>query len=274
MRNLIAASACLIGLLASGAASAASEKKATEMTGLDLTEPKPAPAPAAAAPSASATEPAEPATPSDASAAPADPSAPPADPSATTAKKDEWAISDRGVFLAGVKVGGFITYTSLRGNARVNAEVGYVLPFLDGMFAIQAEVGYAEPRKFGIQEGDPRVPGSAYHYTLVEQQLTVTPMVGVRLPWFGRFVPYLAVGPRIYMLQSTTRGETSGVDILTTKEQDTQVGLAIPIGVQIGLGPGHLTVEILTEWGPLEHAATGPSNTGAESLQVGYRFLL
>ncbi|MGC4116360.1 MAG: hypothetical protein QM765_17650 [Myxococcales bacterium] len=283
MRNLIAASACLIALLATGSATAA-EKRATThkkaatdspaaaLPGLDLTEASaPAPAPAtvpAGAPETSTT--AEPAGPTDSTAA-----APTAEPAATALQaKDEWAISDRGALLAGVKAGGFVSYTALRPNARVTAELGYVLPFLSGMFAIQAELGYAEPRKFGVQSDDPRVPGGAYHYTLVQQQLTVMPTVVVRLPMLGRFVPYLGVGARIYLLQSTTRGEVSGAEILSTKEQDAKVGVGIPIGVQIGLGPGHLTIELLTEWGPLEHTATGPSNTGAESLQVGYRFLL
>jgi len=264
MRNLLTTAASLFVLLAAAPASSA------EMA-LDLSEPaKPAPT-ATPAPAASPAS-TEPAAPPDATASPA----PAADaaPAAGTEKPAEATQSGRGAFLAGVKVGGFLTYTALRGNARVTAEVGYVLPWLNESFAIVAEVGYAEPRNFGTQSDDPRVEGGSYHWHLVEQQLTVMPTVFYRLTLFKSVVPYLGVGARIYMLKSTTRGDVRGVEVLATQEQSTQVGIGIPLGVQIHLGPGHLTVELLTEWGPLDHTATGQSNTGAESLQVGYRFLL
>jgi len=212
-------------------------------------------------------------------AEPADPNPPPTAPPPAEVKPEAEVeaptdgTSGRGAFLAGVKVGGFVAFSKLGPNARVAAEVGYVLPWLKEAFAVTVEVAYASPQSSGVQEGDPRVGGS-YNWHLNEQQLTVMPNLVVRLTMFGRVVPYLGVGPRIYMLQSTTKGDVGGNPILETKEQSTKVGFGAPLGVQFKLGPGALNVELLTEWGPLDHTATGNSNTGAETLQIGYRFLL
>ena len=57
-------------------------------------------------------------------------------------------------------------------------------------------------------------------------------------------------------------------------EQSTKVGLGVPFGAEIKLGPGALIGELLFEYGSLDHTATGDSNTGALSLAIGYRLLL
>ena len=87
--------------------------------------------------------------------------------------------------------------------------------------------------------------------------------------------------PGLYFLESTVKGDAGGVTIKDTTEQSTKLGFGVPLGVQYNLGPGGLTAELLLEYGPLDHTATGgrrpatgDSNTGSASLLVGYRFLL
>ena len=104
--------------------------------------------------------------------------------------------------------------------------------------------------------------------------LALTPLAMYRMTFVGRVVPYIGVGPRIYFLQNTVRSGETGPKILETTEKSTKVGVGVPFGAEIHLGPGGLLAELLFQYGVLDHTATGATNTGALSLHVGYRFLL
>ena len=197
------------------------------------------------------------------------PSAPPSEqPAPEVAKKD------RGALILGGKVGGLVAFSGLNPNARAALEVGYVFPWAKQSFAAVLDVGYAAPKTDGTQGADPRVAGASYNWHLTQQELTVMPTFVYRLTSFGKFVPYAGIGPRFYFLQSNVKGDVAGVEIKETTEQSTKVGLGVPIGAQLALGPGAVMAEVLLEYGPLDHTATGDSNTGGASLLVGYRFLL
>lgn len=116
--------------------------------------------------------------------------------------------------------------------------------------------------------------GGTYGWHLTEQILAIQPTIMYRFTKLKSVVPFIGVGPRIYMLRSTVRGAVAGVEIPETTEQSTKVGLGVPFGAEIKLGPGALIGELLFEYGSLDHTATGDSNTGALSLAVGYRLLL
>lgn len=183
------------------------------------------------------------------------------------------ASDSAGCFSVGVKAGGLLAFSKLNANARVTLELGYVLPIARQNLGVGFEVSYAAPNRSGVQDGDVRV-GGAYSWRLSLQELTMMPVAVYRLPISEHVIPYIGAGPRIYLLRSTTRGDVSGTPISETREKSTKLGFGIPIGVQVRLGPGFLLAELLTEYGPLDHTATGSSNTGAESLQVGYRLQL
>jgi hypothetical protein len=87
-------------------------------------------------------------------------------------------------------------------------------------------------------------------------------------------VPYVGIGPRIYFLESTVRSGEGTPSFKETTEQSTKVGFGAPLGVEIGLGPGGFIAELLFQYGPLDHTATGSSNTGAFSIAAGYRLIL
>lgn len=179
-----------------------------------------------------------------------------------------------GGLLAGAKVGGLLSFGGLDPNARVGIELGYVFPWLDRSFAFLVDADYAAPKSSGSQAGDPRVQGGTYDWHLTEQILAIQPTILYRYTKLGRVVPFVGIGPRIYMLRSTVRGAVGSVVIPETTEQSTKVGLGVPFGAEIKLGPGALIGELLFEYGSLDHTATGASNTGALGLAVGYRVLL
>ena len=176
--------------------------------------------------------------------------------------------------LLGAKVGGVVPFGGLNPNARVGVEAGYVFPFAHGSFGAALDVDFAAPKSSGTKTDDPRVPGGGYDWHLTEQELAFMPVLMYRLTSLKAVTPYAGIGPRIFLLRSTVRGSAAGAVINETTEQSTKVGIGIPLGVEIPLGPGGLMAELLFEYGSLDHRATGTSNTGGLNLMVGYRFLL
>lgn len=193
------------------------------------------------------------------------PSASPAAPAPTK--------PDRGAFVAGAKVGVALPFDGLGPMASGIVEVGYVLPFLQQSFGVILDVAYTVPVRSGEQRGDPRVDGP-YGWKITQKELTIAPAVYYRLTKLGRVVPYVGIGPRIYLHQSVVEGSVGKEVILETKEQSTKVGLGVPLGVGVRLGPGELTGQFLFEWGKLDHTATGDSTSMGGNIQIGYRFLL
>ena len=205
------------------------------------------------------------------------------DPAATTPGAATPAVEEpraedtakpKGGLLAGAKVGALLSFGGLDPNPRVGVELGYVFPWMNRSFALVLDADYAAPKSSGTQTGDARVYGGTYDWHLTEKILTLMPVAMFRYTKLGRVVPYIGVGPRIYLLKSTVRGAVGSVEIPETTEQSTKVGFGVPLGAELKLGPGAVIGELLFEYGSLDHNATGSSNTGALSLAIGYRFLL
>jgi opacity protein-like surface antigen len=199
----------------------------------------------------------------------AQPSQPAIDQPAPTAPPK----ADRGAFVAGAKVGAALPFDGLTPMVSGAVQVGYVLPFLRRSFGLMIDVAYTVPAKSGEQKGDPRVDGP-YGWKITQKELTISPTAYYRLTMLGRVVPYVGVGPRIYLQQSVVEGNVGKEVILATKEQSTKVGLLVPIGVGIALGPGEAVGELAFEWGRIDHTATGSASSMGGALQLGYRFLL
>lgn len=175
--------------------------------------------------------------------------------------------------LFGVKVGGLLPFSGLGPNAQVGVELGIVLPVLHRGLAIGVGVDYAQPVTSGTTS-DPRVVGGTYDWQLKQQFLTFMPMILYRLTTLKVVTPFIGVGPRIYLMQSTVHGDAGAANIPDTTEVSTRVGVGVPLGVEFKLGPGGILAELLAQWGPYEHTATGDTHTGALSLSVGYRLAM
>ena len=181
----------------------------------------------------------------------------------------------RGAFVAGAKVGGILPFDGLNPSLVGTLEVGYIFPWFRRRFALLVDVGYAVPRKTGNVPSDVRVADGNYDWELTQKELTIAPTILFRLTKLGRVVPYIGVGPRIYLLRSIVEGKVGGETILETTEQSTKVGLSAPLGAEFRLGPGALVGEFVFEWGPLNHVTTGDgTSTLGGNLQLGYRFMI
>jgi opacity protein-like surface antigen len=208
-----------------------------------------------------------------AAAQPAPDAPPPAEP----------AKSDRGAFVAGAKVGAGLPFSGMTPMVSGAVQVGYVLPFLKRSFGLLIDVAYTVPTKSGTVMNDPRVDGGKYDYSMTQKELTIMPAAYYRLTMLGRAVPYIGIGPRVYLHQSTVSGTVGKEMILETKEQTTRVGFGLPVGCGITLGPGELVAEFLFEWGKFgdekpgtqnSYVAPGDKPSMAGTINVGYRFLL
>lgn len=202
----------------------------------------------------------------------ADPPAPaPAEPAPDTAAPA--AEKPRGAFIAGAKFGGIAPFDGLSPFVIGTVEVGYVLPWLNRGIAALVDVSYTAPSTSGEQP-DPRVPGGKYTWELTQHELIIQPTIMYRYTRLGRIVPFVGIGPRIYLMKSVTKGKAGGEVIGETTEPSTQIGGGLPLGVDFKLGPGALLAELLFEIGTLDHRITGQSHTGGLSLNLGYRFML
>lgn len=214
------------------------------------------PAPVPPAPPASPVPPASPAPPA--------PPVPPASP----------APSSLGLLL-GVKVGGRIPLSPLGATGTGALEVGWTLPALEHRLVAVVEVAYAQPRAQGSTTNDPRVDGGTYAWSLLQRELTLSPGLLYRLPAVGPVTPFVGLQVRVHLLESVVQGSVGAQPISITTEKSTKVGVGLPLGAELPAGPGAVTGELLFEYGPLDHLATGPStSTAGASVHVGYRVSL
>lgn len=186
---------------------------------------------------------------------------------------------DRGAVLIGVKAGGLFAepFSKLGPSFLVDVELGYVLPILHRGLVLTVDGGYTQPEASGTQT-DPRVDANGGSYTWSETQrelmLGVTVMYRLTLIGTGRVAPYIGVGGRLWLLDTKVNGAVGAGAISESHEQSTKFGLSVPLGVDVGLGPGRVFVEGMLLWAPIDHAITGESSVGAISVEAGYRFFL
>ena len=195
----------------------------------------------------------------------------------------------RGHFIAAVRVGGLFAqpFGGLGASFLVGAELGWALPKLPGIgetLAITVDFAYSQPGASSSGDiTDPRIDGGSYRWQLTEREFMLGVNVFYRFTWVkndklklepGRLVPYIGIGPRIFFLQSATGGTVkTGSSLPTATEQSTGVGLGVPFGAELRLGPGRIFLEAMVMWASFQHYATGPTNAGALTLEAGYRFL-
>lgn len=185
---------------------------------------------------------------------------------------------DRGEVMLAVKAGVFLpqAFSKLETSYLVELEVGYALPVLKHRLAIAIEGAFTDPQLDGTTT-DPRLDaaGGSYNWHLEQRELILGLTLYYRHP-IGRWIPYVGVGPRLFLLESLVSGQAGQMmpaGINTSTEESTKVGAGIPIGFGVTLGPGHLFAELALDIAPIDHRTTGDTNTGALSLSAGYRLM-
>jgi hypothetical protein len=198
---------------------------------------------------------------------------------ASPARADEAvqaSASDRGQFLVAIKAGGMVArgFSRLTGSYLVDAELAYALPVLKHRLAIAIEGAFTAPEATGSQT-DARIDGNGGTYAWKLEQREV--ILGASLIYrhmLGRWIPYIGVGPRVFLLQSKVSGTVGMTPVAVSGEQSTKVGAGVPLGLGLRLGPGDLFLEVSLAIAAIDHRTTGDSNTGSLGFQLGYRFML
>ena len=188
-----------------------------------------------------------------------------------------WALpeNDKGAGLLGIKVGAFLPQAfqdQLSTSYFVELEGGYLLPFVNRMFGIVGSFALSMPTTHGTIS-DARVPGGSYSYDQTTQQFQLGLTFVAKVP-VGRFVPYVGVGPRLFIVRTPSNGATAGgAAIPETVELSQEVGVGVPVGLDILLGPGRLFAELQLLYAASSQASTGPGTFGSMTAAAGYRFV-
>jgi hypothetical protein len=156
----------------------------------------------------------------------------------------------------------------------VEAELGWALPVLKHHLAITLSGAFTAPEATGTQT-DPRVTmsGGSYNWYVQQEELILGLSLVGRFPIGTRLMLYVGVGPRLFLLQTRTQGNAGTSAISLSLEQSTQVGVGVPLGVAVRIGPGQIFVEPELNVSALPHTTTGSTNTGSLAFTAGYRFL-
>jgi len=189
------------------------------------------------------------------------------------------ATSEKGAFLMAGKVGGIASFNHLTPFVIGGVELGYVFGGTKRRLAVMLDATYTAPSAdgTGTETFNPsRVADNTYKWEIRQKELVLQPTLLYRLTGVagGKVTPYAGIGPRIYLLQTVSRGSAGGQTFMDSKEQSTKVGVGVPLGAELALGPGGLFAELLFQWGPLTHEITGDTHLGSGSLFLGYRALL
>jgi hypothetical protein len=180
---------------------------------------------------------------------------------------------DGGPVLLGFKVGaGFGQIASPFGTTFVpELEVGYGFG-ASHSFSLNLAGQYAAPSTTGTAPKDPRLPGSGVMtYTLVQNQLILTLSAMYRFETGSAWRPYLALGPRLYLMRTDITATGGGQDYGKNAETSTQVGFYAAVGTEYALGPGALTGELQFGYASVDQYVLRKTSVGALNVVVGYR---
>ena len=159
----------------------------------------------------------------------------------------------------------------------VGAEVGWALPRLPGIgegLAVTVDFAYSQPEAGGnIDAAAAGCPGCKWNVTQKEASLGLTVLYRVPFVMQGKLVPYIGIGPRLFMLDSGASVQPGGASVASFHETSNKVGMGLPLGADYALGPGRIFLEAMFLYAPFNHNVTGSSNAGALTIEAGYRML-
>jgi len=198
-------------------------------------------------------------------------------PSATAEEATAGERAHDSVVL-GARLGVFLPQVSSELGTHVIAtlEGGWVLPAWDGRLQLFGSVAYTQPERTETRRDNrlPQAPGGAYDYTTIQRELTFDAGLLCRfLPIDSFLNAYAALGPRLYLLETETFGETGGEKFGTNFEHSTKIGFIFGLGGEVILGPGRVLLQLSFAYSQLQHEFTGNVPTGALAISAGYRFM-
>ncbi len=182
--------------------------------------------------------------------------------------------SDEAAFVASGKIGGIMSFNGLNPFVVGGVQLGWIFGGTNQRMAALLDVTYTAPSADGKQT-DERLEydeaSGEYSWSIVQKELVFQPTFVYRFTSQSKLVPFVGLGPRIYLLQTTGEGEANGEKILQSTEQSMKFGAGLPFGAEYTLGPGGVFAEALLEWAPLDHRITGDTSLLAANLFLGYR---
>lgn len=182
-----------------------------------------------------------------------------------------------GPFVIGAAIGAVFpeVFNELGAHVVVGLEFGYRLRFLEQRLEVMLDVGYSPPgRSLEVSRAE-----GAYQARVVSQQLffSLGPRVRV-MPGTTPWNVTIAVGPRLFLLKSSSDGSRAGQEFMEFGETSTEVGLFGAVGGEYRLGPGALLLDLTVAWAKMPHKIMGDTgnevSAGSLALTAGYRLFV
>lgn len=158
-------------------------------------------------------------------------------------------------------------------------ELGYILPFDVGSMQrplqVSLDFAYTRPGASGTStNGALGEDGQSFEWELTQDVLLID------LTGLWRFMPpakglsvYGEIGPRLYLVRAEVESSSQGNDFGVNDETNTHVGFVIASGLEYEVFYGSVYGALEFGWTDLDTAITGDSNSGALSVDLGYRFM-
>jgi len=170
---------------------------------------------------------------------------------------------------AGLRVGGVFPqpFTDLGTTLAFGLEGGWVLPYRGGLFALAVQAQYTQPPADGQGE-DPRLANPGYEWSITQRELSfgVRGLVRGRL---GRWIPYAALGPRLYLLETRANGAAGGEPFGEQHEISTELGGQLAGGLVYPFASAGVFAEAGVAFSRLDHLTTGETSTGEIEAVLG-----
>jgi hypothetical protein len=146
------------------------------------------------------------------------------------------------VMVAG-RVGALMpqAFSSLGASYLVGIEAGWVAPVWKKRLAISIDLGFGNPAADGHIASAATAAPVDWHASV--REITIGLSLALRQA-IGRFMPYLAVGPRLVIVDSLVGGSSGAARLPTSREDSLALGVSIVPGLGFSLPPGQLFLEV------------------------------
>ncbi|MFC1610619.1 hypothetical protein ACFL6C_06655 [Myxococcota bacterium] len=161
------------------------------------------------------------------------------------------------------RLGAMVPFSGLGLTYFLGLDANYRLPFFDRLFAAGIELSISQPGQAGTINSS---NAGSFEYDLSTRMITLG-FEALASKSFGDLTPYGALGYGLYFLHSNA--EAFGDE---NTEDQVRAGFQIRGGCGYPLGPGEVIAELRFHYVNLRFLATGKSNAGGMTLNVGYRY--